>query len=119
MSKTHKNNPQTTVQQPEDDENSTNVPKLSDRYADESYKLFQKLQVADPTPEEARKIRNKCLRRILPFLCIGYHLMYIDKQTVGFVAPLSSYYRPANGRAVGKLSNPRNHDRCSSQLQPI
>lgn len=60
-----------------------NVPKLSDRYADESYKLFQKLQVTDPTPEEARKIRNKCLRRILPFLCIGYHLMYVDKQTVG------------------------------------
>lgn len=62
------------------------VPKLSDRYADESYKLFQKLQVTDPTPEEARKIRNKCLRRILPFLCIGYHLMYVDKQTVCFRA---------------------------------
>ncbi|KUL87704.1 hypothetical protein ZTR_05849 [Talaromyces verruculosus] len=65
-----------------------NVPKLSDRYADESYKLFQKLQVTDPTPEEARKIRNKCLRRILPFLCIGYHLMYVDKQTLGSSAIL-------------------------------
>lgn len=68
--------------QSEDDSPPVNVPKLSDRYADESYKLFQKLQVTDPTPEEARRIRNKCLRRILPFLCIGYHLMYVDKQTV-------------------------------------
>ena len=57
-------------------------PKLSQRYADESYKLFSKVSVADPTPEEALKIRNKCLWRILPFLCLGYHLMYVDKQTV-------------------------------------
>lgn len=60
--------------------------KLSDRSADESYKLFSKVQVSDPTPEEARKIRNKCLWRILPFLCIGYHLMYVDKQTVRWLA---------------------------------
>ncbi|CRG84396.1 putative transporter PB1C11,03 [Talaromyces islandicus] len=63
--------------------NGTDLPILSDRFADESYKLFQKLQVTDPTPEEARRIRNKCLWRILPFLCIGYHLMYVDKQTLG------------------------------------
>ncbi|KAL7953972.1 major facilitator superfamily domain-containing protein [Trichoderma compactum] len=62
--------------------------KLSDRSADESYKLFSKVQVSDPTPEEARKIRNKCLWRILPFLCIGYHLMYVDKQTLGSSAIL-------------------------------
>jgi hypothetical protein len=58
------------------------TPRLPDRYADESYKLFSKVQVEEPTPEEARIIRNKCLWRILPFLCIGYHLMYVDKQTV-------------------------------------
>jgi hypothetical protein len=57
-------------------------PKLSQRYADESYKLFSKLTVTGPTPAEALKIRNKCLWRILPFLCIGYHIMYVDKQTV-------------------------------------
>lgn len=58
------------------------LPTLPDRYADESYKLFSQVHVAEPTPEEALKIRNKCLWRILPFLCIGYHLMYLDKQTV-------------------------------------
>lgn len=79
----HKTNIEPSVQSEDDGlPPPPNVPKLSDRYADESYKLFQKLQVTDPTPEEARKIRNKCLRRILPFLCIGYHLMYVDKQTV-------------------------------------
>lgn len=66
----------------EGDDASCNVPRLSDRSADESYKLFSKVQVADPTPEEARRIRNKLLWRILPFLCVGYHLMYVDKQTV-------------------------------------
>ena len=58
------------------------APVLPQRCADESYKLFSKIQTNGPTPEEARIIRNKCLWRILPFLCIGYHLMYIDKQTV-------------------------------------
>jgi hypothetical protein len=58
------------------------TPKLPDQFADESFKLFSKIQVTDPTPEEAIQIRNKCLWRILPFLCIGYHLMYVDKQTV-------------------------------------
>jgi hypothetical protein len=67
---------------PDDDSSLAGAPKLPDRFADESYKLFSKVQVTDPTAEEARQIRNKCLRRILPFLCIGYHLMYMDKQTV-------------------------------------
>lgn len=58
------------------------TPKVPDRFADESFKLFSKVEVSDPTPEEAKRIRNKCLWRILPFLCIGYHLMYVDKQTV-------------------------------------
>lgn len=58
------------------------TPKLPDRYADESYKLFSQFTVETPTPEEARRIRNKCTRWILPFLCVGYHLMYVDKQTV-------------------------------------
>lgn len=66
----------------EENEPASTTLKLSDRSADESYKLFSKVQVSDPTPEEARIIRNKCLWRILPFLCIGYHLMYVDKQTV-------------------------------------
>lgn len=66
----------------EDGNIATSVPKLPDRYADESYKLFSKVQVSDPTAEEAALIRNKLLWRILPFLCIGYHLMYVDKQTV-------------------------------------
>lgn len=56
--------------------------KLSERYADESYKLFSKVKVDEPTPGEAKKIRNKCVAWILSFLCIGYHLMYVDKQTV-------------------------------------
>lgn len=85
----HKRNIETSVQSEDASRPPPpNVPKLSDRYADESYKLFQKLQVTDPTPEEARKIRNKCLRRILPFLCIGYHLMYVDKQTVSFLGQM-------------------------------
>lgn len=61
-----------------------NAAKVPDQFADESFKLFSKIQVEDPTPEEAKAIRNKCLWRILPFLCIGYHLMYVDKQTVCF-----------------------------------
>ncbi|KAF2104450.1 allantoate permease [Rhizodiscina lignyota] len=59
------------------------APRLPDRYADESYKLFSKVHVSEPTLEESIAIRNKCVRWILPFLCIGYHLMYIDKQTLG------------------------------------
>ncbi|KAL1638683.1 hypothetical protein SLS58_008715 [Diplodia intermedia] len=62
--------------------------KLTERYADESYKLFSNIKVDDPTPEEARKIRNKCVIWILSFLCIGYHLMYVDKQTLGSSAIL-------------------------------
>ncbi|USW56706.1 Putative major facilitator superfamily, MFS transporter superfamily [Septoria linicola] len=69
----------TTV--PVKDETAT--PKLAEKFGDESYKLFTKVQVDDPSPKEARLIRNKCVRWILPFLCIGYHLMYVDKQTLG------------------------------------
>jgi hypothetical protein len=58
------------------------TPKLSGRYADESYKLFSKVDVEEASPEEAGRLRNKCIRWILPFLCVGYHLMYVDKQTV-------------------------------------
>ncbi|KIW12676.1 hypothetical protein PV08_09954 [Exophiala spinifera] len=77
------------LESPSDSEtNGPNVPRLPDRYADESYKLFSKVQVEAPTPDEARIIRNKCLWRILPFLCIGYHLMYVDKQTLGSSAIL-------------------------------
>ncbi|KAK8146310.1 hypothetical protein G3M48_003258 [Beauveria asiatica] len=61
------------------------VPKLPDRYADESYKLFSEVKVTDPTPEQAIRIRNRLLWRIVPFLCIGYHLMYLDKQTAGIL----------------------------------
>ncbi|KAJ6787508.1 hypothetical protein PWT90_02271 [Aphanocladium album] len=73
-----------------DDDNwvSSNAPKLPDRYADESYKLFSEVKVADPTPEEGIVIRNKLVWRILPFLCIGYHLMFVDKQTLGSSAIL-------------------------------
>ncbi|KKY23933.1 putative allantoate permease [Phaeomoniella chlamydospora] len=59
------------------------APTLPERYADESYKLFSQVEVSEASPEKARDIRNKCLWRILPFLCIGYHLMYLDKQTLG------------------------------------
>lgn len=58
------------------------VPKLSDRYADESYKLLSQIKVDPPTPEEAEQIRKKCVRWVIPFICVGYHLMYVDKQTV-------------------------------------
>jgi hypothetical protein len=71
---------------------AADAPVLPQRYADESYKLFSKIQVNDPTPEEARIIRNKCLWRILPFLCIGYHLMYVDKQTVRACHPLLGHF---------------------------
>jgi hypothetical protein len=60
------------------------IPKVPTQYADESYKLFSQIQVDDPTPEEARRIRNKCIKWILPFICIGYHVMYVDKQTVSW-----------------------------------
>ncbi|KAF2159170.1 hypothetical protein M409DRAFT_71184 [Zasmidium cellare ATCC 36951] len=59
------------------------TPKLPEKFADESYKLFSKVQVDDPSPTEAVRLRNKCVRWILPFLCAGYHLMYVDKQTLG------------------------------------
>ncbi|KAJ2980571.1 hypothetical protein NQ176_g2558 [Zarea fungicola] len=80
----------TISQDDSDDDNAVpaNAPKLPDRYADESYKLFSQVKVTDPTPEEAKKIRNRLLWRILPFLCIGYHLMYVDKQTLGSSAIL-------------------------------
>lgn len=55
---------------------------VSDRYADESYKLFSRIQVTDPTADEGRRIRNKLIWRIAPLSCIGYFLMFTDKQTV-------------------------------------
>ncbi|KAM3470122.1 hypothetical protein MY5147_006605 [Beauveria neobassiana] len=79
-----------------------NVPKLPDRYADESYKLFSEVKVTDPTPEEAIRIRNKLLWRIVPFLCIGYHLMYLDKQT-----------------APRQLCHPWHLERRAPQRQPV
>ncbi|SPO06348.1 probable permease of the major facilitator superfamily [Cephalotrichum gorgonifer] len=63
-------------------------PKLPDRYADESYKLFSQVQVEPPSEKEAKRIRDKCVRWVLPFLCVGYHLMYVDKQTLGSSAIL-------------------------------
>ncbi|KAI0888692.1 MFS general substrate transporter [Annulohypoxylon maeteangense] len=59
------------------------TPKLPDKFADESYKLFSQVKVEPPTPEEAARIRKKSVRWILSFLCVGYHLMYVDKQTLG------------------------------------
>lgn len=58
------------------------TPKLPDRFADESYKLFSQVSVDNPTSEEAARIRKKLIKWILPVLCVGYHLMYVDKQTV-------------------------------------
>jgi hypothetical protein len=92
MSQNHKVGSETTTTPLETENSGTKIPDLSDPFADESYKLFQKLQVTDPTPEEARRIRNKCLWRILPFLCIGYHLMYVDKQTVGLYILYPMWY---------------------------
>ncbi|ROV93337.1 hypothetical protein VSDG_06848 [Cytospora chrysosperma] len=65
------------------DGSATVVPKLLDRYADESYKLLSQVKVDPPTTEEAERIRKKCVRWVIPFICIGYHLMYVDKQTLG------------------------------------
>lgn len=67
---------------------TADAPKLPSKYADESYKLFSKISVDEPSPAEAKRIQNKCIRWILPFLCIGYHLMYVDKQTLGSSAIL-------------------------------
>ncbi|KAI1622995.1 MFS transporter [Exophiala viscosa] len=64
------------------------VAKVPPRYADESFKLFSQVQVKDPTPEESLRIKKKLIWRIIPFLCVGYHLMYIDKQTLGSSAIL-------------------------------
>lgn len=64
------------------DEATPVVPKLSDRYADESYKLLSRIKIQPPTPQEGAKIRKKCVRWVVPFICLGYHLMYVDKQTV-------------------------------------
>lgn len=74
--------PQKSIARTSSREVQVDTPKLPDRYADESYKLFSQVKVDPPTPEEAKRIRNKCIRWILPFLCVGYHLMYVDKQTV-------------------------------------
>lgn len=60
-------------------------PKLLDRYADESYKLLSQVKVKPPTTEEAERIRKKCVRWLIPFICLGYHLMYVDKQTVSML----------------------------------
>lgn len=77
--------PQKSIARTSSREVQVDTPKLPDRYADESYKLFTQVKVDPPTPEEAQRIRNKCIRWILPFLCVGYHLMYVDKQTVSAV----------------------------------
>lgn len=58
---------------------ATQVLRVPTQLADESYKLFAEIQVSDPTPEEARAIRNKCIKWILPFICVGYHIIYFDK----------------------------------------
>jgi hypothetical protein len=61
------------------------VPRVPTQFADGSYKLFSEIgQIDDPTLEEARIIRNKCIKWILPFICVGYHVMYVDKQTVSW-----------------------------------
>ncbi|RSL42315.1 hypothetical protein CEP54_015522 [Fusarium duplospermum] len=80
--------PQKSIARTSSREVQVDTPKLPDRYADESYKLFSQVKVDPPTPEEAQRIRNKCIRWILPFLCVGYHLMYVDKQTLGSSAIL-------------------------------
>lgn len=71
-----------TVEQTSAAEVVFETPKLPDKYADESYKLFSQVKVEPPTAEEAERIRKKSVRWILSFLCVGYHLMYVDKQTV-------------------------------------
>lgn len=71
-----------TVEQTSSIEVPVEAPKLPDRLADESYKLFLQVKVEPPTVEEAERIRKKSIRWVLPFLCVGYHLMYLDKQTV-------------------------------------
>jgi hypothetical protein len=61
------------------------TPKLSGCYADESYKLFSKVDVEEVSPEEARRLRDRYIEWILPFLCIGYDLISIEKQGVSTV----------------------------------
>ncbi|KAL1908688.1 hypothetical protein Sste5344_005513 [Sporothrix stenoceras] len=67
---------------------SSRLAKRSDRYADESYRLLSSIKVEPPTPEEAARLRRKAIRWILPIICVGYHLMYVDKQTLGSSAIL-------------------------------
>lgn len=69
-----------------EDGSASAVPKLLDRYADESYKLLSQVKVEPPTPEEAGRIPKKCVRWVIAFICLGCHLMYVDKQTVSSYA---------------------------------
>ncbi|KAJ5679564.1 hypothetical protein N7462_007808 [Penicillium macrosclerotiorum] len=97
-----------TVQAKEEGPKVTDLdhaPKLRDEFADESFKLFSKIQVADPTPEEARQIRKKCLWRILPFLCIGYHLMYVDKQTLSWISCITTYTQLGSSAILGIMDD--------------
>ncbi|CAK7226322.1 hypothetical protein SBRCBS47491_006190 [Sporothrix bragantina] len=69
-------------------EPASRLAKRSDRYADESYRLLSSVKVEPPTAEESLRIRRTAIRWILPFICVGYHLMYVDKQTLGSSAIL-------------------------------
>ena len=54
------------------------APSVPAKFADESFKLFASLgPVEDPTPEEARGIKRRATLVVLPFLCVGYHLMSV------------------------------------------
>ena len=101
-------------------EELSNGIKVPARFADESFKLFSKIQVAEPTPKEAIAIRNKCLWRIIPFLCLGYHLMYLDKQTVSIPSYLLVMRMELDVVGTARqLRNPGNHGRCAPKFDSV
>ena len=54
------------------------APSVPAKFADESFKLFASIgPVEDSTPEEARRIKRRATLIVLPFLCVGYHLMSV------------------------------------------
>ena len=53
------------------------LPKVTMQFTDEPYKLFLQIQVDEPTPDEARTIRNKYIKWILPIIYLLWILYHV------------------------------------------
>ncbi len=65
-----------------DDE--TSREKLTNSYVDEAYNTYLEHQAEAIPPEEARSLRIKIDKRLLPLLFMVYFLQYFDKSTLNF-----------------------------------